>query len=150
MVEAIRQGDIPGVQLRRRQGLRGVPVEEAWAWLTEPPKLEAWLCDRARVDPGPGGGIELIHTTPAGERHDRGDTLKIEPPNRWVLLFGDRAWSATTRLTLEALPGEDGSEVAVLQQGFQALPLSECLTIWEDCRRRWAEALERLAVAAGG
>ena len=46
MTEAIRQGDIPGVQLRRRQVL-GVSADEAWRWLSEPDRLALWLADRA-------------------------------------------------------------------------------------------------------
>jgi hypothetical protein len=33
----------------------------------------------------------------------------------------------------------------VLQEGFEHLPLSECLTIWEAYRRRWRKALACLA-----
>ena len=36
----------------------------------------------------------------------------------------------------------------MLQQGFEHLPLSRCLTIWEAYRRRWREALARLAERA--
>ena len=142
MAEAIRQGDIPGVQLRRRQAL-AVSVEEAWRWLSEPDRLALWLAAEAEMAEG-----ELALT---GEGYrERGRTIEIVPPKLWVLAFErlDSGWNATTRLTLRvhALPA--GSEVDVLQDGFQRLPLSACLTIWETYRRRWRDALAKLAEVA--
>lgn len=142
MTEAIRQGDIPGVQLRRRQAL-AVPPAEAWRWLSEPDRLAQWLAGQAEMTEG-----ELLLT---GEHfRERGRTVEIVEPKLWVLAFErlDSGWNATTRLTLRvhALPA--GSEVDVLQDGFQRLPLSACLTIWETYRRRWRDALSRLAEVA--
>ena len=142
MAEAIRQGDIPGVQLRRRQAL-AVPPEEAWRWLSEPDRLARWLAAQAEMANG-----ELLLT---GEGfRERGRTLEIVPPKLWVLAFErlDSGWSSATRLTLRVHALPSGSEVDVLQDGFQRLPLSTCLTIWETYRRRWREALSRLAEVA--
>jgi hypothetical protein len=50
-----------------------------------------------------------------------------------------------TRLTFELTPHGEGCELSVLQEGFEHLPLSDGLTIWEAYRRRWREALTRLA-----
>src|SRR5262249_24162389 len=61
--EAIREGDIPGAQLRRRQRLP-VAREEAWRWLVEPAKLVRWLADEAEVEPGPTGGLLLSGASP--------------------------------------------------------------------------------------
>jgi uncharacterized protein YndB with AHSA1/START domain len=151
--EAIREGDIPGVQLRRRQRL-ALPREEAWAWLVEPAKLARWLADEAEVASGPSGSLLLkgseprVDPPPAPWR-ERGRTVEIAAPELWVLAFErlDAGWTAATRLTLRlhALPG--GSELDVLQHGFQRLPLSIGLTIWESYRIRWRTALARLAVA---
>ncbi|MES1243123.1 MAG: hypothetical protein ABUT39_16040, partial [Acidobacteriota bacterium] len=55
---------------------------------------------------------------------------------------------AATRLTLRVHAAGSGSEVDILQDGFQRLPLSNCLTIWEAYRRRWRDALARLAEVA--
>jgi len=142
MAEAIRQGDIPGVQLRRRQEL-AVSPEEAWRWLTEPDRLALWLAERAEVE-----GEEL-RLAGSGWR-ERGRTLETVPPKLWVLAFErlDAGWPAATRLTIRLHPAPRGSEVDVLQDGFQRLPLSVCLTVWETYRRRWRDALARLAEAA--
>lgn len=142
MPEAIRQGDIPGVQLRRRQGL-AVSSGEAWRWLSEPDRLALWLAEGAELADG-----ELLLT---GEGfRERGRTIEIVPPTLWVLAFErlDSGWTAATRLTLRVHALGGGSEVDVLQDGFQRLPLSACLTIWETYRRRWRDALARLAEAA--
>lgn len=142
MTEAIRQGDIPGVQLRRRQAL-AVSPDEAWRWLSEPDRLALWLAEQAELAEG-----ELTLT---GEGYrERGRTIEIVPPKLWVLAFErlDSGWTAATKLTLRVHPlgtGGVGSEVDILQDGFQRLPLSACLTIWETYRRRWRDALSKLA-----
>jgi len=145
MTEAIREGDIPGVQLRRRQVLALSP-EEAWRWLVEPALLARWLADEAEVEPGTRGGLRLT----GGEGRERGTTVEYAPPFRWVLAFErlDAGWTAATRLSLAINPHAEGAELDVLQGGFQRLPLSLCLPAWESYRRRWREALERLAAAS--
>jgi uncharacterized protein YndB with AHSA1/START domain len=150
MVEAIREGDIPGVQLRCRQALT-LPVAEAWSWLVEPVRLERWLAERVEVVPGAGGSLHLVGRGPEGTpREERGRTLDIAPPGRWVLAFErlGAGWTAATRLTLELAPRPEGSEVSVHQLGFHHLPLSLCMTAWEAYRHRWRDALGRLAEAA--
>ena len=117
MTEAIRQGDIPGVQLRRRQAL-AVSADEAWRWLSEPDRLALWLAERAEMPEG-----ELLLT---GEGYrERGRTVEIVPPKLWVLSFErlDSGWTSATRLTLRVHPLTSGSEVDILQDGFQRLPL---------------------------
>jgi uncharacterized protein YndB with AHSA1/START domain len=142
MAEAIRQGDIPGVQLRRRQAL-AVPPEEAWRWLTEPDRLALWLAERVESD-----DEEVRLSGPAGE--ERARTLESSPPGLRILAFEKlgEGWPAATRLTFRVHPAGSGCEVDVLQDGFQRLPLSSCLTIWEAYRRRWRDALARLAEVA--
>jgi uncharacterized protein YndB with AHSA1/START domain len=153
MPELIRQGDIPGVQLRRRQDL-AVTVEEAWRWLVEPDKLALWLAREAEVVEGLGGSLLLTGglTGDGGER-ERGRTVEVAPPRLWVMAFErlDAGWPAATRLTvrLHRIPGgvSGGSQIDVLQDGFQRLPLSAGLTIWETYRLRWKNALCRLLAA---
>ena len=152
-MEAIREGDIPGVQLRRRQGL-AVSPEEAWRWLVEPAKLALWLADEAEVEEGTlllRGETSRIDL-PAGPWRERGRTLEMIPPETWVLAFErlDAGWSAATRLTLRLHPASDGCEIDVLQEGFQRLPLSWGLTVWESYRARWRTALARLAKVVAG
>ena len=153
-MEAIREGDIPGVQLRRRQGL-AVSPPEAWAWLTEPAKLALWLADEAEVEPGPKGSLLLRGSgprvdPPAGPWRERGRTVEMIPSELWVLAFErlDAGWPAATRLTLRLHPASGGCEIDVLQEGFQRLPLSWGLTVWESYRTRWRTALARLAAVA--
>ncbi|HEX3525877.1 MAG TPA: SRPBCC domain-containing protein [Thermoanaerobaculia bacterium] len=141
MSEMIRQGDIPGVQLRRRQDL-ALPPEEAWRWLVEPDKLARWLAREARVVDGPDGFLELTDAW-----QERGRTLELLPPKLWVMAFErlDAGWPAATRLTLRLHRAPAGCQLDVLQEGFQRLPLSAGLTIWEAYRLRWKNALLRLA-----
>ena len=155
-MESIREGDIPGVQLRRRQGLT-LSCEEAWAWLTEPAKLALWLADEAEVEPGPQGALLLRGSgprvdPPAAPWRERGRTIEIAAPEVWVLAFErlDAGWPAVTRLTLRLHATPAGSELDVLQEGFQRLPLSWGLTVWESYRTRWRTALARLAELTGG
>ncbi len=151
MVEQIRQGDIPGVQLRRRRRLAVAP-EVAWRWLTEEERLRRWLAPAARVEPGAGGSLTLESTTPEGEPlRERAATLELEPPRRWVLSFErlDAGWRSPTRLTLSVVPAAGGAEIDIFQEGFEQLSLTTCLTVWEAYRRRWSEALERLAGLTG-
>ena len=142
MTEPIRQGDIPGVQLRRRQAL-SISPEEAWRWLSEPDRLAIWLARSAEVSEG-----ELILEN-EGFR-ERGRTIEIVPSKLWVMAFErlDSGWTSATRLTLRVHPTPSGSEVDVLQDGFQRLPLSNCLTVWETYRHRWRDALQKLAETA--
>jgi uncharacterized protein YndB with AHSA1/START domain len=149
MIEAIRQGDIPGVQLRRRQALP-LAVEDAWRWLVEPARLARWLADEAAVGDDPRGVLRLSGRGEDGlPLVERGRTVEIVPPRLWVLSFEqvDSGWPAATRLTLRLHPIPPGCELDVLQDGFQRLPLSIGLTVWESYRRRWRSALERLAAA---
>lgn len=154
MPEMIRQGDIPGVQLRRRQDLPLAP-EEAWRWLVEPEKLARWLAREARVVEGPGGSLELTGTGEPGEAdpgawRESGRTVELAPPKLWVMAFErlGAGWPAATRLTLRLHRAPGGCQVDILQDGFQRLPLSAGLTIWESYRLRWKDALARLAQAA--
>ncbi|HEV2856278.1 MAG TPA: SRPBCC domain-containing protein [Thermoanaerobaculia bacterium] len=154
-MEAIREGDIPGVQLRRRQAL-ALPKEEAWRWLVEPEKLVLWLADEAEVEPGPQGSLLLRGSAsrvdpPAGPWRERGRTVELAPPGLWGLNFErlDAGWPAPTRLILRLHEVRGGSEIDVLQGGFQRLPLSIGLTVWESYRTRWRTALARLAEVAG-
>ena len=85
MVEAIRQGDIPGVQLRCRQQL-AVPAATAWRWLTEPALLSSWAGE-ARLEGGVDGVLHLAGEEAAGPLRERGRTLEMTPERRWVLAF---------------------------------------------------------------
>lgn len=127
-------------------------MTETWAWLTEPVRLERWLASTAVAGSSPG--VDLVVEI-AGEdgRDVRVEirTLEIEPESRWVVAWqeSEAGWPVATRLTLSLETREGRTGVSVLQQGFEHLPLSDCLTIWERYRHFWREALERLAIATG-
>lgn len=144
MTEAIRQGDIPGVQLRRRRHFAGIDAPTLWRWLTEDGKLGCWLADEAVARPGPSGGLELRSQ---GAAREVGETVAHEPPHLWVLAFRRDDWNVSTRLELTLSEDSAGVELSVLQNGFEHLPLSDGLTLWETYRRRWTEALDRLGQA---
>jgi uncharacterized protein YndB with AHSA1/START domain len=139
MAEAIREGDIPGVQLRRRRRL-AIPIEEAWAWLSDPDKMGRWLAGRAEAEEG----AVLLH---AEDCRERCRTVEMRAPEVWVVAFErlDSGWPAATRLTFRLQAAPDGCEIDILQEGFQRLPLSIGLTVWESYRRRWTRALAELA-----
>ncbi len=147
MVERIRQGDIPGVQLRYRHLLAGTP-QEIWAWLTEVERQARWLAGRAELESELEGALLLETTDPAGHtQHERLITVASHPPHQWVLDLQnlDGTWPVPTRVIFDLTATPDGTELSVLQTGFAHLPMSDCLTIWETYRRRWRTALTTLA-----
>ena len=120
----------------------------AWRWLTEPARLASWA-GRARFEGGVEGVLELDTEDRGGPVRERGRTLELAAGRCWTLAFErlDDGWETATRLTFELSARAGGCELSVLQQGFEHLPLSRCLTIWESYRRRWREALTLLAAA---
>ena len=146
MVEAIREGDIPGVQLRCRRSLP-VSVEQAWSWITEADRLPRWIAPEARVEQMAEGLLHIESLSEEGTvQREEATTLEISRPQRWVLAFRrlEAGWEVATRLTLELSPTPEGCVLSVFQEGFEHLPLSECLTIWEAYRRRWRALLIRV------
>ncbi|HVR28019.1 MAG TPA: SRPBCC domain-containing protein [Thermoanaerobaculia bacterium] len=162
MALPIREGDIPGIQLRVRRSLR-IDRSEAWRWLVEPRRVESWLADRAEIDPGPRGGLRLQREAVGGDPDpargaaavggsvETGRTERYDPGRSWVLAFRkeDPHWETSTRLELTLFDADGGCEIDVFQTGFQHLALSACLTIWEEYRRRWRDALARLGELTG-
>jgi uncharacterized protein YndB with AHSA1/START domain len=146
MALPIREGDIPGIQLRVQRRLAMDRVE-AWRWLTERERLERWLADRVEVDLGPRGGLRLERDGAAGAVIETATTERIDRGRQWILTFRqeDRRWETTTRLELTLHDASGACELDVLQSGFHLLAMSWSLTIWEEYRRRWRDALERLA-----
>ena len=147
MVEQIRRGDIPGVQLRYRHALPTDP-RVVWRWLTRPELLAQWLAHRAYAEDLPQAGVQL-ETSETGDRILRERLVLIGATEPVLLVYDlqqlEPEWPAPTRLTFELTAHAGQTEVSVLQEGFAQLPLSDCLTIWEAYRRRWRAALSRLA-----
>lgn len=143
MPHPIRQGDIPGVQLRCDVELPA-PAVEVWGWLVDESLAGRWLAESVEID-----GDQLMLESPCGDGaplRERGRTLTREDAALWVLAFerlGD-GWESATELRFE-LSGAGPTTLGVVQRGFERLSLSRCLTIWEFYRRRWGAALERLA-----
>lgn len=151
-MEGIRQGDIPGVQLRRRVDVPGSPPAWVWPFWVEAEKQSRWLSDRARIEDGPPAVFWLESDDPqGGVRREYAEVFERAEPQRLVLGLRqlDAGWNAATMVTVELARSEAGCQVMVFQEGFQQLPLSVGLTVWEYSRARWARALERLAKIAG-
>jgi hypothetical protein len=141
----IRQGDIPGVQLRHA-GRFELGPEALWAWLTEADKLGRWLAASVEPRAGDEPGWLLRDVDEAGVALVE-DVLTIaaDEGKLWVALLErrDDGWESATRVTLR-IEGDGPCELSVLQQGFERLNLSRCLTIWELYRRRWRRSFARL------
>ncbi len=146
MAEQIRQGDIPGVQLRLRQSLSATP-QVVWSWLTETARQRRWLSHEVDRELGSERILWSIDTPEGDSFRERLTVVQTEPDVRWVLDLedADGGWPVPTRLTFEISPVRDGAELSVLQTGFAHLPLSDCLTLWESYRRRWRSAFGTLA-----
>jgi hypothetical protein len=141
--EAIRQGDIPGVQLRYRQ-LVAVASAQAWEWLTEPAHQVKWLADAVERE-----GEALLLRRPESQEGERVLTRELVAGRRWVASLErlDAGWEVATPLVFEVRQTAGGSELMVFQSGFERLKLSIGLTEWERYRKRWREAFERLETA---
>ena len=117
---------------------------EVWQWITEADRLRRWLADEVEVvgegelrltgvaDDG-GSTIERFQTVAEGE-----DTLLVVSFERL-----EQDWDSATKLSF-TLTGDSPCELTVLQEGFERLKLSRCMTDWEFYRRRWRSAFERL------
>ncbi len=143
MTEAIRQGDIPGVQLRYRKSLPA-PAARVWEWLTEPARQARWLA--GGVEPE---GEALLLRRPDSKEGERLVTRELVMGSRWVVSLErlDAGWEVATPVVLEVAALGEGSELMVFQSGFEKLKLSIGLTEWERYRKRWREAFERLEAA---
>lgn len=145
MAFPIRQGDIPGVQLRRQRRLEA-SRDEVWRWLTEPELASRWLADEVRPPGDSGSGWRWIGVDETGaELVESAEPERVEERRLWALVFKRRqaGWESATRLVFE-LEGDHPCTLGILQQGFQRLSLSRCLPVWEFYRRRWQRALDRL------
>ena len=118
--------------------------QEVWRWLTEIDRLRLWIASEVE----PVGEGELRLTGEAGDGSARIERARAvaQEENRLLVLSFERleeGWESATKLSFE-LSGETPCSLSILQQGFERLALSRCLTVWEFYRRRWRAALERL------
>ena len=151
MTLPIREGDIPGIQLRVRRRL-AVGRTEAWRWLTESQLAERWIADRVVIELGPRGGWRLERDLDGRTVIETARTDRFDPGRSWALHFRqeDKRWEASTRIEIALTDDGSACEVDLLQVGFHQLAMSSSLTIWEEYRRRWREALDLLARATAG
>jgi hypothetical protein len=137
------RGDVPGVQLRSELRMPDLSLAEAWSWLVEDDRLERWLA--TRVERGSDAAAAQLSL---GEIGEEWRTVEVDPPRRWVGELRQSGWRVATRVEIELVAHGTDCALSVVQQGFERLPLSECLTVWEEYRRRWRQALARLAAAS--
>ncbi len=146
MIWPIREGDIPGVQLRR-DVIVGADLAEVWRSWSEAARARTWLGDEVELDGRAGGSLAIVSTLPGGEvLRELGTIADWRPPHGFVagVRLAHRGWDGSTRLTVRLQEDAASTRVDVLQEGFHELPLSVCTTAWELCRVRWSSALDRL------
>lgn len=147
MPHAIREGDIPGVQLRHEATFDLAPVD-LWPWVSEPRLMRRWLA--AEVEPLEAGAGWVLTglDEEGGELVEEVRGVERRAGRGWSAVFErrDDGWESATRLSLDIV-GDGPTALSVVQQGFERLNLSRCLTVWELYRRRWRAAFERLAAA---
>lgn len=141
--EAIRRGDIPGVQIRQRATF-SCAVEPVLEALTATAGVEQWMADRVRSR---DDGVWVLESDdfegrPLTEEVVQGTASGTEIP--WALRSLEPAWEIRTRVTWELTGSGTKCDLSLLHQDFEHLPLSDCLTHWEFYRRRWRAALARL------
>jgi uncharacterized protein YndB with AHSA1/START domain len=111
-----------------RDVLIAAPVERVWTLITSAEHLGRWFGDAgAAIDLRPGGALEL-RWRDHGTVHGRVEA--VEPPHRfayrWLLdsAAGAQPTPANSTLTEFTLAAEgDGTRVAVVESGFDALDL---------------------------
>ncbi|MFQ5526648.1 MAG: SRPBCC domain-containing protein [Thermoanaerobaculia bacterium] len=131
--------------------IAGASPERAWPFLEEADRLRLWLADRVEIEPGPPLVIRCETSGRGGAvTREYAEVLEQSEPRRLALGFRelDAGWTASTSLIFELTAVDGGCEVMVFQEGFQKLPLSLGLTVWERSRARWTEALAKLSRAA--
>lgn len=143
MSEAIREGDIPGVQLRYRKRLPA-SAGSVWEWLTRSERQAEWLSAVVELD----GDAILLSGGGAGAGERLVSRERVEG-RRWLLSLErlGAGWKVATPLELVVSEQGEGAELMAFQSGFQHLALSIGLTEWERYRRRWREAFDRLEQA---
>jgi len=108
--------------------------------------MRRWLADEVELD---AESMELVSRAEDGSALvERGRTVVREDELLWVLAFErlDDDWKMATELRLE-LTRDEPCRLTIVQRGFERLSLSRCLSVWELYRRRWRQALDRLAAA---
>lgn len=105
-----------------------VPVEETWAWLTEPEKTARWI-GRWSGDAGAGRTVRLAMTFETGPFESDVTVTACEPPRHLALELSDEAghW----RLEVIVAEAGGGSTVTLVHHLDDAADPSEVGPGWE-------------------
>jgi hypothetical protein len=107
-----------------------------WQWITEVDRLRRWLADE--VEEVGEGELRLTGVADDGDRRiERFQTVAEGEDTLLVVSFErlEQEWDSATKLSF-TLRGGSPCELTVLQEGFERLTLSRCMTDWEFYRRR--------------
>jgi uncharacterized protein YndB with AHSA1/START domain len=140
-----------------RDVLIAAPVERVWELVTTPEHIGRWFGDAgAELDLRPGGRLEL-------RWHDystvHGRVEVVEPPRRFAYRWqhaGDPAAELTsansTLVDFTLTPEGEGTRVAVVESGFQALETgaAERAELVASHTGGWTSELADLAAHAAG
>jgi len=136
--------DSPGVVVVR--AVLPAPPAQVFELFSTAAGLEAWFCDGARADPGPGGAVEARWRDDGdGERSRCGAFVEWQPPHLVSV-----AWSGDGELWRVAIADHpQGSMVAVLSPPLPADGGARAQVRHDTARMGWEVALAALAELIG-
>ncbi len=116
-----------------------IPPTEAWAWITESPKLEKWF-GTWTGDTGPGGRIEVTMNAEEEESTSTGEITACEPGASYEIAVGTGMGEWYLGMAVEPL-GE-GSLVTFTQHLDEETPVGSIGAGWEWYLDRLVAAIE--------
>ncbi len=125
-----RRFDEDGRPVVRFTRLLDMPVQDAWAWLTEPEKLARWLGD-VDVDLRPGGVFRIAFQMEAAWMN--GTVLAVEPPRRLSVIWRE-PWFEADDVVLEfaLAPDADGTLLTLTHTFPRGYDPHEYLPGWHE------------------
>ena len=137
-----------GITLRLRRKFSKPPAQVFQAW-TQPEALKRWWCPPGwqpagiSVDVRVGGlyRIGMRRTSDGKPVSIEGRFLEVEPPHKLVytwLWLGAMERMPETRVTVEFLPLDEGTEIALTHDNFPDVPS------WQQHRSGWIAACDRM------
>lgn len=120
----------------------GVPAGDAFAALTEPGRLDAWLASGARVDPRPGGVFSLgwgAEQVSGAEGYGPSTIVEFEPAR--CISYAWNAEGAPTVVTWRVEGDDASARITLVHSGF----LGDTRTL-QDYTPGWADYMEALAI----
>jgi uncharacterized protein YndB with AHSA1/START domain len=114
--------------------------EQVFEALASAAGLREWMCDSARMEPGPGGRYEVRWRS---GYEARGKVIALEVPRRVTLTWLGTDEPGPTEVAFELTPVEGGTQVIVTHTGFGGgAEWDHAVSESED---GWAAGLENLA-----